>query len=83
MINEINILNKFSTFSDHWTPKIVGELNGQYVKLAKVQGEMIWHSHAEEDDLFYIVKGTLFMDYRDRETTTTTQCNILIIARGV
>jgi len=83
MINEINILNKFSTFSDHWTPKIVGELNGQYVKLAKVQGEMIWHSHAEEDELFYIVKGTLFMDYRDRETTTTTQGNILIIPRGV
>lgn len=58
-MNKINLLEKFSLFEEHWSPKIVGELNGQQVKLVKLKGEFIWHKHDHEDELFYVVKGTL------------------------
>ena len=61
----INILDKFNRFDEHWTPKIIGELNGQLVKIAKVKDEFVWHHHKEEDELFLIFKGTLYMDFRD------------------
>ena len=83
MINEFNLQEKFALINQYWTPKIVGELNGQYVKLAKLKGDFIWHSHEEEDELFMIVKGTLYMDYRDGRTTTSNEGEILIIPRGV
>ena len=51
----INLNQKFNLFQDHWSPKIIGELNGQQVKLAKVLGEFVWHNHSDEDELFYIV----------------------------
>ena len=82
MINEFNLEEKFALIEEYWTPKIVGELNGQYVKLAKGKGELIWHSHEDEDELFYIAKGTLKMEFRDR-TTYTKAGEILIIPRGV
>ena len=66
-MNVINISEKLSSFSDHWSPKIVGELNGQQVKLAKLKGEFIWHSHEHEDELFLVIRGTLRMQFRDRE----------------
>ena len=81
-VKEINIAEKFSLFDEHWTPKIVGELNGQYVKFAKGKDELIWHSHEHEDELFLVVKGTLIMDFRDK-TTYTKEGEILIIPRGV
>ncbi|MEL7161717.1 MAG: cupin domain-containing protein, partial [Bacteroidota bacterium] len=65
---KVNIQQKFAQFTDHWSPKIIGELNGQHLKLAKVQGEFVWHDHANEDELFLIYRGTLFIDFRDRET---------------
>ena len=82
MITEFNLEEKFSKIHEYWTPKIVGELNGQYVKLAKGKGELIWHSHEEEDELFFIVKGTLVMEFRDK-TTETNAGEILIIPQGV
>ncbi len=63
MIKSINLLQKFSLFNDHWSPKIISEVNGQYVKIAKLQGEFIWHDHADEDELFYVIKGKLFIDF--------------------
>ena len=56
-MEKFNLKEKFSLFNEYWTPKIVGELNGQYVKLAKVKGEMVWHKHDKEDELFLIIKG--------------------------
>lgn len=66
-MEKINLKEKFSKFSDYWNPRIVGELNGQYVKLAKLQGEFVWHSHENEDELFLVVKGRLLMKFRDRD----------------
>lgn len=82
MITNFNINEKFELISEYWTPKIVGELNGQYVKLAKVKGEFVWHSHENEDELFMIVKGTLMMDFRDK-TTETKAGAIIIVPKGV
>jgi mannose-6-phosphate isomerase-like protein (cupin superfamily) len=78
----INLVQKFSKFSEHWHPYIVGELNENYVKLAKVKGEFVWHSHAEEDELFVVVEGTLMIDFRDK-TVTVKPGEILIVPKGV
>jgi mannose-6-phosphate isomerase-like protein (cupin superfamily) len=78
----INLLQKFSKFSEHWHPYIVGELNENYVKLAKVKGEFVWHSHAEEDELFIVVEGTLMIDFRDK-TVAVKPGEILIVPKGV
>lgn len=78
----INLEEKFSLFGDHWNPKIVGELNGQHVKLAKLKGEFVWHSHRDEDELFFVVRGKLLMKFRDREVTINPG-EFLIVPRGV
>jgi mannose-6-phosphate isomerase-like protein (cupin superfamily) len=64
-MHKINVAQKLSTFQDHWSPKIVGELNGQHVKLVKFQGEFIWHHHDSEDELFLVLHGAFRMDYKD------------------
>ena len=66
-MEKINLKEKFSKFSDHWNPRIVGELNGQHVKLAKFQGDFVWHSHEHEDELFFVIKGRLLMRFRDKD----------------
>lgn len=63
----VNLAEKFEKFSDHWSPKIVGELNGQHVKLVKLRGEFVWHQHQREDELFLVVKGQLLIKLRDQE----------------
>ena len=79
----VNILEKFDLFDDQWTPKIIGELNGQQLKLAKVQGEFVWHDHAEEDELFLVYRGTLHLDFRDGTTVTLRPGEFHIVPRGV
>lgn len=64
-LRKISLKEKFAAFSDHWSPKIVGELNGQHVKVVKFQGEFVWHHHDAEDEMFLVVKGAFRMDYRD------------------
>ena len=64
----INLENKFATFSDYWNPKIIAELNGQHVKLAKFKGEFVRHSHEKEDELFFVVKGRLLIRFCDKDT---------------
>lgn len=67
MIKKVNVKEKFKSISDHWNPKIIGELNGQHVKLAKFKGEFVWHHHEREDELFLVVKGRLLMKLRDKD----------------
>lgn len=81
-MDTVNIGEKLAAFGDHWSPKIVGELNGQQVKLVKLKGTFVWHSHAEEDELFYVLRGTLTMEFRDR-TVTVRENEFLIVPRGV
>jgi mannose-6-phosphate isomerase-like protein (cupin superfamily) len=69
-------------FSDLWSPKIIGELNGQDVKLARVKGEFVWHNHKNEDELFFIVKGTLKIEFADK-TVELNAGEMLIVPKGV
>jgi mannose-6-phosphate isomerase-like protein (cupin superfamily) len=64
-VDKINLTEKLGLFTDHWHPRIVAELNGQYVKLAKLVGEFVWHHHDVEDELFLVVRGQLTMQFRD------------------
>ena len=81
-MNKVNIAEKLSLFSDHWHPRIVGELNGQHVKLAKLKGEFIWHKHDDEDELFMVIKGVLTIEFRDK-TVELNEGEFLIVPRGV
>ena len=81
-MDKINLLEKFSKFSEHWSPKIVGELNGQQVKLAKFRGEFVFHQHENEDELFMVIKGQFKMVFRDK-TVELKEGEILIVPRGV
>ena len=81
-MGKINLAEKFSLFSEHWNPKIVGELNGQQVKLVKFKGPFVWHHHENEDELFYVVKGSFEMELRDKTVTINTG-EFIIVPRGV
>lgn len=81
-MHKINIPEKLSLFHDHWNPRIVGELNGQHVKLAKFQGEFVWHKHDDEDELFYVLEGEFTMEFRDR-SVLLTKGDFIIVPRGV
>ena len=78
----VNVTQKLSLFSDYWSPKIVGELNGQHVKLVKLKGEFIWHHHENEDELFWVVQGQLEMRFRDR-TDILNPGEFIVVSRGV
>jgi mannose-6-phosphate isomerase-like protein (cupin superfamily) len=82
MSDVINLARKFSLFAEQWSPRIVGELNDSYVKLAKVQGEFVWHHHDHEDELFLVVKGRLLMQLRDGDRWVE-EGELIIIPRGV
>jgi mannose-6-phosphate isomerase-like protein (cupin superfamily) len=81
-MEKVNVAGKLSGFSDHFNPRIVGELNGQQVKLVKFQGEFIWHHHELEDELFYVVKGSFDMHMRDRIITVNAG-EFLVMPHGV
>ncbi|MCW8859339.1 MAG: cupin domain-containing protein [Deltaproteobacteria bacterium] len=81
-MNKVNLKDKFSCFSEHWQPRIVGELNGQHVKLAKLKGEFIWHQHEAEDEMFMVIKGQLTIKLRDRDISLAAG-EFFIIPRGV
>jgi mannose-6-phosphate isomerase-like protein (cupin superfamily) len=81
-MEKINITQKLMLFSDYWNPRIVGELNGQHVKLVKLKGEFVWHHHEEEDELFYVVEGTLRMEFRDR-TEILQPGEMIVVPRKV
>jgi mannose-6-phosphate isomerase-like protein (cupin superfamily) len=81
-MKKINISQKLAQFNDHWNPRIIGELNKQHVKLAKIKGEFIWHKHEDEDEMFLVLKGTLKIEFRDR-TETIQENEIIIVPKGV
>ena len=82
IMKKINISQKLAQFNDHWNPRIIGELNKQHVKLAKIKGEFIWHKHDDEDEMFLVLKGTLKIEFRDR-TETIQENEIIIVPKGV
>jgi mannose-6-phosphate isomerase-like protein (cupin superfamily) len=82
MVSKINLVDKFSCFTDQWSPKIVADLNDSHVKLAKVQGEFVWHAHAEEDELFMVMKGELTIELRDGRIMLGPG-ELVVIPRGV
>ncbi len=81
-MEKVNLAEKLSLFNDYFNPKIVGELNGQHVKLVKFKGEFVWHHHEEEDELFYVVKGKFDMHLRDK-IITVNEGEFLVIPRLV
>src|SRR6187549_939457 len=81
-ISKVNIEEKLSLFTEYWSPKIVGELNGQQVKLVKFKGEFVWHKHDNEDELFYVLKGNFKMEYRDR-IIEVNENEFLIVPKGI
>jgi mannose-6-phosphate isomerase-like protein (cupin superfamily) len=82
MVEKVNLSAKLALFSDHWSPKIVGELNGQHVKLVRFAGPFTWHHHDAEDEMFLVVKGRFRMQFRDREIELD-EGEFIIVPRGV
>ena len=82
MVTKINLEDKFGRFADHWSPKIVADLNDSHVKLAKVQGEFVWHQHADEDELFIVMRGELTIELRDGRITLGPG-ELVVIPKGV
>lgn len=81
-MQKVNLKDKMNLFNDYWSPKIVGDLNDSHVKLAKFKGEFVWHKHDNEDELFFIVKGTLLIKFREQDITLN-EGEFLIIPKGV
>jgi mannose-6-phosphate isomerase-like protein (cupin superfamily) len=81
-MNKVNLPEKLSLFSDYFNPRIVGELNGQQVKLVKFRGEFVWHHHDNEDELFLVLDGSFNMEFRDK-TVTINKNEFLIVPKGV
>jgi mannose-6-phosphate isomerase-like protein (cupin superfamily) len=79
---KINIAQKLTQINEHWSPNIIGELNGQHVKLAKLKGEFVWHHHQNEDELFMVIEGNLKIEFRDK-TVELAHGEICIIPKGV
>ena len=80
-MQKVIIEDKFNLFSEYWSPKIVGELNGQHVKLAKLKGEFVWHKHDEEDEMFLVIDGVLKMELRDKKIILNKN-EFLIVPKG-
>ena len=81
-MNKVNLAEKFALFREPWVPKIVGELNGQCVKLARFRGPYVWHDHENEDELFLVIRGRIRIEFRDR-TEELEAGEFLIVPRGV
>ena len=81
-VEKVNVAQKLSLFEEHWSPKIVGELNSQHVKLVKFSGEFVWHHHDDEDEMFLVVNGRFRMEFRDREVWVE-EGEFIVVPRGV
>lgn len=81
-MEKVNLAEKFGLFSEHWSPKIAGELNGQQVKLVKFKGPFVWHHHDHEDELFLVVRGSFIMEFRDKNVELK-EGEFIIVPRGV
>jgi mannose-6-phosphate isomerase-like protein (cupin superfamily) len=81
-MQKVNILEKFSLFDDQWNPRIIGELNDQMIKIARIQGEFVWHSHAKEDEFFLVLKGAMKIRLRD-QVILLNEGDFFIVPHGV
>lgn len=81
-MNKVNLSDKLATVAEQWRPKIVAELNGQEVKVAKLEGEFVWHKHDAADEMFLVLKGELRIDFRDRSVELSPG-ELLVVPRGV
>lgn len=81
-MDKVNLADKFALFSDQWSPKIVGQVDNYDVKLAKIEGEFVWHAHENEDEMFLVISGQLIMRFRDREVTVNAG-EFIIVPKGV
>ena len=81
-MDKVTVKDRLASIHEHWRPQVVAELNGQVVRLSKVLGEFIWHHHEHEDELFYVVDGTLRLEFRDRSVTLNAG-EMLVVPRGV
>ncbi|MCM2317436.1 MAG: cupin domain-containing protein [Thermoanaerobaculia bacterium] len=81
-MEKVNLAEKLASFSTHWDPKIVAELNGQHVKLVKFQREFVWHHHENEDEMFLVVEGKFVMEFRDR-SVPLGEGEFIVVPRGV
>jgi len=81
-VKKIIIKKKFDLFNDYWNPKIIGKINNHDVKLAKVKGEFVWHNHKNEDELFFIIKGKLIIEFHDKKVELN-EGEMLIVPKGV
>ena len=81
-MDKVNLAAKLAAFEERWQPRIVGELNGQHVKVVKLQGEFVWHHHEHEDELFLVVKGSMKIELRD-QTIDLAEGEFFIVPRGV
>ncbi len=81
-MEKVNIAEKLALFHDHWSPRIVAELNGQHVKVVKFQGPFMWHRHEGEDEMFLVVRGTFRMELRDR-AIELREGELIVVPRGV
>lgn len=79
----IDLLAAFDTVTEHWSPKVLARVNDQYVKVAKVRGELVWHSHAGEDELFYVVRGNLRIEYEGERVVHLHEGSMHVVPRGV
>jgi mannose-6-phosphate isomerase-like protein (cupin superfamily) len=82
-MSAVNLKEKFALFDDHWSPKVVGQLNDTHVKVAKVKGEFVWHHHADTDELFLVHRGRLLLQLRDREDVVLEAGEFFVVPRGV
>jgi len=81
-MEKVNVIDKLAMFHDYWNPRIAGKLNGQQVKLVKFKGAFVWHKHDDEDELFYVLKGTFKMELRDK-TIELNEQEFLVVPKGV
>lgn len=81
-MEKVNIVDKFADINEYWSPKIVADLNAQQVKVAKVKGEFIWHTHDNEDEMFFVIKGKLKIEFRDK-IVELCENEFITVPRGV
>jgi mannose-6-phosphate isomerase-like protein (cupin superfamily) len=81
-LETINLASKLSLFSEHWSPKVIAELNGQQVKVVKFKGDFLWHHHEHEDELFLVLSGRLRMEFRDHQAWLGPG-ELIVVPRGV
>jgi len=81
-MNKVNLLEKFALFSDQWSPKIIGQVGDMHIKLGRIQGQFEWHSHENEDELFYVIEGRMTLRFRDRDVVLEPG-EFITVPRGV